>query len=536
MTDAKRIKVAGGSRTGRRLRALILVAHEPTVDPRIGWIANSLLTDYDEVCEIGTYRSGESGDGPSFEKVNESRHRVRVERTRHDWDWLGGPASVGRQSLATEQLMRLCAYAHLPAETLSRQLSAGKADTFSILRFRGLCNYFINTNSALSQAARLTGNFDVIIAADLETLPAALIIAEKDRSIVVYDAHEFWPYSYIDFSDWEASFWTELERSLVKHADLRVTVSPPLAAALEREYDCEFISAPNCLPLAEAPNINPKRSRKNTGEVYFLYQGVFAPGRGIDILIKAWAHVNAPAQLLLRGPDNAFKLDMISLAKSLGLAERRVFFPQAVKEQELLAAASEADVGIIPYEAINVNNRLSCPNKFSQYLAAGLPVLSNELDFVKATVSLQRIGSAVDFQDTEQLVRAIERLSNRETLAEMSRRARAFFQSQFNWETTSSALFQRIRNTIGGKRDLVEASLDFSWIESGREMRTPASSTGLENVALASPTTWRGQLVLLATRRQPRVLARGLLSMMPPNVASMIKKKLVKALDSVAFK
>ena len=41
---------------------------------------------------------------------------------------------------------------------------------------------------------------------------------------------------------------------------------------------------------------------------------------------------------------------------------------------------------IIPYEPDHVNNRFSCPNKLSQYLAAGLPVITNQLDFVREIV------------------------------------------------------------------------------------------------------------------------------------------------------
>ena len=38
-------------------RAVFLMGHEPTIDPRIEWMAAGLAQDFD-VCEIGTYGYG----------------------------------------------------------------------------------------------------------------------------------------------------------------------------------------------------------------------------------------------------------------------------------------------------------------------------------------------------------------------------------------------------------------------------------------------------------------------------------------------
>ena len=113
------------------------------------------------------------------------------------------------------------------------------------------------------------------------------------------------------------------------------------------------------------------------------------------------------AKLLLRGPDNPYKNQMIELARSKGLLDRSVFFPKAVSEADLVKAARDADVGIIPYEPTIINHRFCSPNKLSQYMAAGLPIICNELDFVKSVVLGYSIGSSVDFNDQAALVRTI---------------------------------------------------------------------------------------------------------------------------------
>jgi glycosyltransferase involved in cell wall biosynthesis len=546
LQEKGRLKQRHGARSSDRPRALVLMPHEPVLDPRVSWVAESLARDY-EVCEIGTYRFNERGSGPSLEQISEHRHRIRVERTRHDWDWLAAPRDQANH--AVHQLALLFTYARLPERALRRALGAFDADAATLDRFRELCTYFVNTNGALIEAARLTGSFHVIVAADLESLPAALVLGHESGAVVVYDAHEYWPYSYNDFRHWEIEFWSGLERSLAKEAAIRVTVSPPLAARLSEDYGCAFTAVPNCTPLMDlvvADSCNRRQKRPSGDEVVFLYQGGFAPGRGIEHLVRAWAQVGAPARLLLRGPNNPFKAEMERLAESLNLKNRRVFFPEPVSEAQLVEAAGEADVGLIPYEPNSPNNRFSCPNKLSQYFAAGLPVIANELDFVQQVILENGLGAVVSFRDGDKLARTIERFARREALADMAERAQAYFRSEFNWETASAELFASIRSRVGAGKAR-RSEYDFSWIDAGHDMRelalpprvavdqrpamavaiTPAMTVGqLQRV--------RASLLKLALNRHTRRVARGFVSMLPRTVGSAVKAKLVMALGRLS--
>src|SRR5215472_83138 len=469
---------------GKRRRLLLLIAHDPAVDPRIGWMAETLANEY-EVCEIGIHGNSARCNAPSLERVSETRRRIRVGRGQHDFGWVSLPGGVGElTSTALPTLSTLFLYARLPDRALRTVQGAFDADPAALSRFRALCKYFVDTNGVLIEAARLTGPFDLVIAADLEALLAALVLSDWNRAPAVYDAHEYWPFSYHDFEQWEIEFWSRLERSLVKEAAIRVTVSAHLAAQLSADYNCEFIAVPNCAP-AGACRANLRRSRSSAGHsepTLFLYQGVFAPGRGLELLIRAWQQVESDAHLLLRGPDNAYKTSLMTLAESLGLKERKIFFPEPVVEDELIAAAAEADFGVIPYEPINVNNRFSCPNKLSQYLAAGLPIISNELAYIKEVVLSKKIGVVVDFRDTEALTRVIDRLSGREALVDMSRRAQFFFRREFNWEKASAPLCREIREVLGLRPVNAERPLDFSWIEAGRALREPVSDRLREEI------------------------------------------------------
>src|SRR5262249_36542804 len=159
--------------------ALVLIPHDPVLDLRVERIAVSLAGEY-EVCEIGTYGFKERGARPSLERITEHRQRVRVERTRHDWDWIVAPGDQANP--AAHQLTLLFTYGRLSDGALRRALGAFDAAPATLDRFRELCTDVVNTNGALIEAARLTGSFDVIVAADLESLPAALVLGRENSA------------------------------------------------------------------------------------------------------------------------------------------------------------------------------------------------------------------------------------------------------------------------------------------------------------------------------------------------------------------
>src|SRR5205085_11634879 len=124
-----------------------------------------------------------------------------------------------------------------------------------------------------------------------------------------------------------------------------------------------------------------------------------------------WQQVNRQkSALFLRGPDNAWRQRAIQIAADLGLLERSVYFLDAVSEAELVTAAAEADVGIVPYLPLAINERLACPNKLSQYLHAGLMVLANDLPYVRSVIDEAQAGAWYNSADLMTFVNAVDRV------------------------------------------------------------------------------------------------------------------------------
>jgi hypothetical protein len=177
------------------------------LDPRIDWFASSLAKTHD-VTIVGTYRYGEVGDGPSLETGVDGIKSIRVERTRHDGAWLPSATQLrGQVSDGRALLAELVAYSAAPHEVLAERLGAEIAEPHELQRFRELSHHMVNTSSALIGALEQLGAPDLIVAADLDGLFAATIFGQENGCPVVYDAHEYWPFSMLDFQHWEIDFW-----------------------------------------------------------------------------------------------------------------------------------------------------------------------------------------------------------------------------------------------------------------------------------------------------------------------------------------
>jgi hypothetical protein len=131
-------------------------------------------------------------------------------------------------------------------------------------------------------------------------------------------------------------------------------------------------------------------------------------------------------------------------------------------------------VGIIPYDPTLVAYKFCCPNKLSQYFAAGLPVLCTNLDFVSAIVRDNDVGFVFSFSSKPSLPEVVEKLTcDIQQRAEMSHRARTLFVNNFNWEHVSEEFYASLVDRLHSRRETgtTPSPLDFSWTTSKRIMR-----------------------------------------------------------------
>jgi glycosyltransferase involved in cell wall biosynthesis len=500
---------------------LLIAAHDPVIDPRLGWI---------EEGASGSLRIHQLGVLPPGRPVPRvqvlPRGNVILAYERQSWrpgtavHYLGAVAHSPAGMAGAQELLFLERALQLDDAQFC-MLFGAPPQVERNAQFRWYLQYLLDTAESLLRRASDLRGVHAIIATDLDTMPAALVLKGLLGVPILYDAHEYWPEADVSSFEYEKQFWINLERRMVAHADHRQTVSPGLTALMSAQYGVPFENVPNCEPVDRLRPVIARPLRED-GSCHFLFQGNFAPGRGIDLLIGAWKDTDPRAILLLRGPDNPHKEQMQQLAAASGLLGVRIFFPPAVAESEMIDASAREDVGLIPYARSGTTYRYCCPNKMSQYMAAGLPILANATEFVSATVTAAECGLVADFSRGDLLVRAVGELCRSAELRErLGNRGRAYFCQTFNWNAMSRGMYERLGSAV--QQRPLEPLILYAAPPEYPKLRIPSALASLAEsflsetagVAVAQtggglPLPFAYRLVRAAWRRMPDPVRRGL--------------------------
>ncbi len=485
----------------------MLVAHEPDEDPRIRWVSDlcvdvastsmaALVPGSDEVRaeQRGALLVERFSPDPYLKRwEREVFHRGRfVARARHWVAWwfswfvarlrghLLSPLARRLRELLTndvprspEKRQRAAQHERVPgadrAEAVGDSNGRSKAessrrwrtrltrrwDDSSARRVFDVWKFLHLTTGALYRHSRTAAAApQLIVAHDIFTLFAAVKLRRVYGSRVIYDSHELWSEELgIDLGCFGKALVRRAEAAAMRKADVVVAVTPQIADYYATHYGVpDAIAVPNAEPLRKPrPSV---RSTGDAGPVTFLFQGRAGEGRGLRRLVRAWMEIGVDdARLVLRClPDET--LSAIRDAFEDEIRKGRVEFSKPVGPDELVEAASQAQVGIIPYPGPNLNHVYACPNKFSQYMQAGLAILHNaDQEYVSDIVSSAHCGLAFELDDVDSLRRAVRSLvEDRSEMERMRRRSQEFAYETFNWSVQSTLYRDAIERSLGVRR------------------------------------------------------------------------------------
>ena len=228
--------------------------------------------------------------------------------------------------------------------------------------------------------------FDVVHVHDLPLLNVGARLARKWGAKLVYDAHEIF-YVNHSFSPKMRQKMQSRERKVASRVDLFTTVNSALANYFQNEYRREVKVLLNCAPSTALQPGRDYRGELRTRaglastERVVLYQGWFSSERNLESLVQAGAFLPEGVSILLIGyGEHEAKLK--SLLGDKGWA-KKVKFLGRIESEELSACTAGADVGVIPYLPVDINHENCSPNKFFEYVQAGVPVIAHDLVFFR---------------------------------------------------------------------------------------------------------------------------------------------------------
>jgi len=171
-----------------------------------------------------------------------------------------------------------------------------------------------------------------------------------------------------------------------------------------------------------------------------VFTGTHGIANGLDAVLDAAAELKKrnriDIKLVLVG-HGKLKMQLVKRAKKEGLDN--VIFHDSVNKNHLAGLMARADIGLQILANVPAFYYGTSPNKFFDYIAAGLPVLNNYPGWLADMIKEYSFGFAIEPENPQAFADALEQAANnREQLIEMGIKARQLAKQEFDRSNLSN--------------------------------------------------------------------------------------------------
>ncbi|WFE43951.1 glycosyltransferase family 4 protein [Verrucosispora sp. WMMD1129] len=304
---------------------------------------------------------------------------------------------------------------------------------------------------------------DVVYASSPHILApvAGWLSARIRRTAFVLEVRDLWPQSIVDTRHLRTGslthrLLTALERWLYRRADRIVIVTAAWRSyfqdlGIETEK-LEWVS--NSAEPADfdvRPDLAPLRERCETRGRLLVYAGAHGPANGLDMLLDAATAIPEHTFLLIGDGMEKVRLKDRVHRESID----NVRFLDPMSKQELAGVLGSADIGIHVLADAPVFQLGVSPNKLYDYMAAGLPVVTNCMGEPHDVVVESGAGVAVAPGELASGISKLVGLDD-DSLWTLGQRGRRYIQENRS-RTVMSARLQRVLDETVAVRQVASA-------------------------------------------------------------------------------
>jgi glycosyltransferase involved in cell wall biosynthesis len=233
---------------------------------------------------------------------------------------------------------------------------------------------------------------DLIVANDLDTLPACWFVSRIKRTSLLYDAHEFFTdQAGLKNRRFVRGFWKWLEGWMLPGAASMSAVNESIAGLYEDEYGIKPVVI---------RNLARYRQRNHHPESPFLpdiadKKVVILQGTGINLdrggeeAVLAMKYVEG---VLLVIAGNGLVIPELKRLVASENLEEKVMFIQTLDYEDLMELTAVAELGLSLDKPMSLNQMYSLPNKLFDYIQARVPVLTSDLPEIRRIVDKYQVG------------------------------------------------------------------------------------------------------------------------------------------------
>jgi glycosyltransferase involved in cell wall biosynthesis len=296
----------------------------------------------------------------------------------------------------------------------------------------------------------LAASYDILHCHDYPLLGVAVAAKRRRPAPLVYDAHELYHAQSI-LPKKTRERYRRRERRLIRHVDLAITVNDFIARAMADDYghpkpEVLLNAAPRQSKAVREAGLR-ERLKFSPSDQIILYQGWISPERGIESLVRAARHFPPDVHLVVIGYGD-YDRTLRRLSAEQGTDDGRVIFFGGVDSDDLPPLTRSADIGIIPYQGVDLNHYYSSPNKLFEYAVAGLPFVCNDLPFMRWIIDRYGFGVVADLSKPEEAATEILAILNDPKRLHDLKNSAQTASGELNWELEGAKLVSLYENVV----------------------------------------------------------------------------------------
>ncbi len=270
----------------------------------------------------------------------------------------------------------------------------------------------------------------VINCHSLPVLPLCVALKLRHGAVLIYDTHEL-ETETTESRGLRRVFAKLLERVLIRFCDLTIVVGKMIAEWYARAYrmekpvvirniptlctpsplggegrdegthprfsPVEGTLTPTLSPAGRGSRVaSPLRAKLGLGEdaIIVLYLGKLSENRGIERLLHLFSGLEKQVHLVFMGDGS-----LTEMIKRFGESHPTIHWLPPVPMAEVVAHARGADMGVSVIDHSCLSYTYAMPNKFFEYLQAGVPILIGNMPEQREIVDANKVGWVLSADD-----------------------------------------------------------------------------------------------------------------------------------------
>lgn len=284
----------------------------------------------------------------------------------------------------------------------------------------------------------LKHQWDIVHAADFDTLVPALIAAKLKRKYIIYDIFDYYAES-TPMPHFLRAILGRLDRYLMNFVDKIIVVDPSRLKQIGRENDSTvaviFNSPSDHLTTKKLSNKDTPKD--NSGYFTIFYAGVLPVDRDIISVIYGSMEFN---DVYVEIAGYGYQETVI---KKICSKYPRSQFIGTITYETVIEKTLQADLLFALYDPKIPNNRYASPNKLFEAMMCGKPILVSDDTAMADIVKEENCGLVVPYGDIEAIKCAINKLKGDPDLCKsLGRNGRKAYEEKYNWKLMEGRLME----------------------------------------------------------------------------------------------